>query len=567
MPLNLQTRVGNPRLTHAEMDENWTDIQTLVNTLETDKQNATYTPAGTGADARTIESRLNETVSVKDFGAVGDGSTDDRDKIQDAINSLTSGGTVYFPPGTYICQSTFTIPSNITLQGNGSTSIIKAGTSLSLSSPLFRNSVVGSYTNSNITIRDLIIDGNDLSKNAGTQERFTAMCQLVRVTNVAIFNTTFRNFGYIGLNLGGVRKARIIGCKFTGMGYAGTTANGGPAVWCTNTTTEWPKDVKFIGCEFHDNNWHGIHFSVVEGVITGCSFRDNQETHIFTATVIPEGTGQLGRHIVISNNTFIGMRKHDISAHGIEVGMVDGLIVNNHIEDCDHGGIALTDCKNVIVANNTIKNVSKLNVYSGIDVINLAASPNNTNNIDIINNRIFDDQGTPTTRYGISFSGANASTNVSIRGNDLSNGNFTLGTINIPTANWTPSTSNRKDNKGTGDVKPFIKDQSITGTGSTNVTGVPFTPSGAEVTAVQTSTTSIRRSDAHLSKGLTPTGSTIVHEAAGTRNEVHSKAWRIVDGAGTVISEADFTSFNIDGMTVNVTTHTGTITLRMVFFP
>lgn len=45
-------------------------------------------------------------VNVQDFGAIGDGITDDRQAIENAINSLaTTGGTVYFPMGTYLLNS------------------------------------------------------------------------------------------------------------------------------------------------------------------------------------------------------------------------------------------------------------------------------------------------------------------------------------------------------------------------------------------------------------------------------------------------------------------------------
>lgn len=40
-------------------------------------------------------------LTVKDFGAVGDGITDDTTAIQQAINTIGEGGVVYFPPGTY----------------------------------------------------------------------------------------------------------------------------------------------------------------------------------------------------------------------------------------------------------------------------------------------------------------------------------------------------------------------------------------------------------------------------------------------------------------------------------
>jgi len=69
-----------------------------------------FTQAGTGATARTIDAKLKDAVvSVKDFGAVGNGSADDRAAIQAAIDSVNTGGTVYFPPGTYYIDETSTI--------------------------------------------------------------------------------------------------------------------------------------------------------------------------------------------------------------------------------------------------------------------------------------------------------------------------------------------------------------------------------------------------------------------------------------------------------------------------
>jgi hypothetical protein len=62
-----------------------------------------FTQAGTGATARTIDSKLKDLVSVKDFGAVGDGVANDTAAIQAAIDSLpANGGTVFVPVGTYL---------------------------------------------------------------------------------------------------------------------------------------------------------------------------------------------------------------------------------------------------------------------------------------------------------------------------------------------------------------------------------------------------------------------------------------------------------------------------------
>lgn len=61
-----------------------------------------YDPAGTGAVATTVQDKLRESVSVKDFGAVGDGVTDDRAAIQLAVTAcVTSRQTILIPPGTY----------------------------------------------------------------------------------------------------------------------------------------------------------------------------------------------------------------------------------------------------------------------------------------------------------------------------------------------------------------------------------------------------------------------------------------------------------------------------------
>jgi len=71
----------------------------------------TYQPPFTGGVATTVEDKLAQTVSVKDFGAVGDGVTDDTAAIQAAIDA---SDTVYFPEssGKYMV-------SMVTARANG----------------------------------------------------------------------------------------------------------------------------------------------------------------------------------------------------------------------------------------------------------------------------------------------------------------------------------------------------------------------------------------------------------------------------------------------------------------
>lgn len=87
-------------------------------------ENVAYDPPFFGAVGTNVEAKLAQTVSVKDFGAVGDGVTDDTAAIQAAGDSLPDdGGEIYFDNGTFLISDvTFTKP--ITLTGNGSKSTI-----------------------------------------------------------------------------------------------------------------------------------------------------------------------------------------------------------------------------------------------------------------------------------------------------------------------------------------------------------------------------------------------------------------------------------------------------------
>ena len=70
----------------------------VSSSFNTDASLVSYTPASTGAVATTVQAKLRQTVSVMDFGAVGDGTTDDTASIVAAFNN---GGHVVFPKGTY----------------------------------------------------------------------------------------------------------------------------------------------------------------------------------------------------------------------------------------------------------------------------------------------------------------------------------------------------------------------------------------------------------------------------------------------------------------------------------
>jgi hypothetical protein len=90
-------------------------------------EQVTFLQAGTGATQRTALAKLRDTVSVKDFGAVGDGVADDGNAIRLAVASVVAngGGQVYLPAGTYkvttavgdVSNTAIYVPSNVRISG------------------------------------------------------------------------------------------------------------------------------------------------------------------------------------------------------------------------------------------------------------------------------------------------------------------------------------------------------------------------------------------------------------------------------------------------------------------
>jgi hypothetical protein len=126
----------------------------------TDSSLVTFVPAGTGATTRTAQAKFRDTVSVKDFGAVGDGVADDTAEIQAAFTYLISvgGGLLLFPAGTYL------VSTQITLTNLVNTVVVGVGATIQ------SNYSTVAQTNEGVFI---ITDGNNISfdglKFVGTQ--------------------------------------------------------------------------------------------------------------------------------------------------------------------------------------------------------------------------------------------------------------------------------------------------------------------------------------------------------------------------------------------------------------
>ena len=136
-----------------------------------------FTQTGTGASARTFQSKGEDIVSVKDFGATGDGSTDDSTAIQAAINAARGSSKVFIPKGTYIVTKTIEIPSNSHLVGDGKSTVIKMKDDIGRDTTLMRTgkravTITGTYTQSGTTVTVTITGNHPVQGGASDETKF-----------------------------------------------------------------------------------------------------------------------------------------------------------------------------------------------------------------------------------------------------------------------------------------------------------------------------------------------------------------------------------------------------------
>ena len=234
--------IGNGTVADGAPAVGNTEIVTAGSSAFTTALNHTYqgylgdsTPVTTSV-ARTLQKRLDDYVSVKDFGATGDDSTSDVTAIQSAIDELYTDTdkddtrarrVLFFPAGTYRINAALKIPPHAHLVGEGPDKTI------------IRNS----GNNAVMVMQD---DEGNVGSNIGNSSATTP-------TQIQISNMTVRNtVAYGGVSLDRVTKAYFNNVKFQGS-YAsgGADASNSKGVTVTNSTAVYTTtNVVFNQCQF-----------------------------------------------------------------------------------------------------------------------------------------------------------------------------------------------------------------------------------------------------------------------------------------------------------------------------
>lgn len=290
-----------------------------------------FTQSGVGAVSRTVHEKLSDVVSVKDFGAVGDGVTDDSAAIQLALDAVAAagGGALHIPKGRYRCANNGTqlvIGSNICLFGDGP-----------------RESVIFFDDSASTDRQDLLTCGT-------------------YITDVKDYNITLMDFGIEG---------------DWGVGDEWTQRS---TMVVINTTGE----VVVTNCRFHKSRKMALNIVYPASCkVTNCSFEQ----------IYRDGCRiTAGVNALVANNYFKNIMDDSIAIHNqdIEASPVDGGIVVSGNLLIDSTGIACLGAKLATISGNTIIRGWVRGILVGTSAAATTEGNTATLGVNIIGNTIID---------------------------------------------------------------------------------------------------------------------------------------------------------------------------------
>ncbi len=186
---------------------------------------ASGNPSITRSVSRSIQSKLDEYVSVFDYGAKGDGTTNDTVAFQRALDDLFLNANTNFkkalfiPSGNYLISSELRIPSSAVIIGDGQNNTTLLMNASTVTFKTSSNSTLGNFTGSN------------------------------RPENISLSNFKFY-FTSGSLNLTGVKNAKFDNIIFESTYSLGNSTETSMVNWSNDIDSTKVTDIFFSNCKF-----------------------------------------------------------------------------------------------------------------------------------------------------------------------------------------------------------------------------------------------------------------------------------------------------------------------------
>jgi parallel beta-helix repeat protein len=447
-----------------------------------------------GTVTRTVAAKLFDFINAADFGAVGDGITDDTIALQAAITAAY-GAVLYLPGKTYLV-SALTIASGISISGAG-----YARTTIKLKASANTIPLTISAAN-NVVLSDLTVDGNKAANASGFScVRTTGACDAPEFHRVRFLNAKTDGLSQAGT----VSKMVVSGCVAEYCGNDGFSISSATTSLITGNrsnnngrfgivvTSDYNR---VVGNTCYSNTSTGI--ALVGGdycVATGNSCFGNTghglQFNACTNSIqsgnncSSNGLSGLDQTLGCTNCTTIGNLSWGNTVRGIEIdsGTYQAIVTGNTVLNNGEVGISVYRSPGTIVTNNQCLNngnttAPRYGIRLWDDVGTLASS-----GCLIANNFLGDNRGGSATQtHGLGIDDANVV-------NTILTGNNFVGNVTLPILTAAPALNIKRARDNIGWITQSEGSSAIA-SGTTAITvnhGLSVTPVARDFQLMATS--------------------------------------------------------------------------------
>jgi hypothetical protein len=227
--------------------------------------------------------------NVRNYGATGNGSTDDTAAIQKALDAAVSGDSIYFPTGTYhISGSVDVHTSNVRVYGDGAASVIKGDTTQTDLVVVYNSGSMSGVRFDQLHFLGPRVFDKTVNQGSGIA--------LNGVSGTQVTNCIFEGVGAALQESDTSSGTSLSGCQILDWGRVGLFLNGGDNIQSTSFNQHDPNSSNQVTS-------HGIyiHSGASGCTVQGCSFSG---VRYYGIQLYGETGGTTISNILISGNQF-----------------------------------------------------------------------------------------------------------------------------------------------------------------------------------------------------------------------------------------------------------------------